>query len=278
MNHQKPVHSGQKNIDDYTMPVIVRAREYFLYDRFGTRYLDFYQNNGRAILGHRPQGVQRALKSTVSRGLVAEYPSLYTGRLEKLMTHVIPSHPFVRVYRDERSLQEALHEVVGDKAFSPHDPLSGDCGKDSELAYWRPYLGLCGEESAILLPILPFPGSFTPKVVCLRDEKLAQAMPSSETCSPLLLELLIRSTVALQASLKDVSLMWNDPFQGAFGVPRGPYVTTGLDAERYELFRREALACHIVVPPTPGEPIILPPRWSQGDVAGLVRVAQSFSR
>lgn len=278
MSQDKPVRTGQKKSDDYTMPVVVRAREYYLYDRYGTRYIDFYQNNGRAILGHRPAGVQRALKSTVSRGLVAEYPSVFSGRLEKLIAHVIPSHPFVRVYPDERTLEDALSRMTGETAFSPVDPAFGPLGKGTLLAYWRPYLGPCGEESAILLPILPFPGSFTPKVICVKEEKLADKAPPSGSCSPLLLDLLIKAVSALMASLVKGTPTWEDPFNGAFGTPRGPYVDTGLDETAYARFRSEAFAVRAVLPPVPSEPIMIPPAWNHGDVVELGRLARQYRR
>ncbi|AEC02406.1 hypothetical protein [Parasphaerochaeta coccoides] len=278
MSQDKPVRTGQKKSDGYIMPVVVRAREYYLYDRHGVRYLDFYQNNGRAILGHRPMGMQRALKSTISRGLVAEYPSVFQERLEKLIAHVIPSHPFVRVYPDERTLEDALRRMTGETALSPADPAFGSIGKGTLLAYWRPYLGSCGEESAILLPILPFPGSFTPKVVCVKDEKLAALAPPSGLCSPLLLDLLVKAVAVLRKAQEKEPLAWEDPFDGAFGKPRGPYVDTGLDEAAYARFRSEVLDVRVVLPPVPSEPVIIPSALNHGDVVALASIALKYRR
>lgn len=51
-----------------SVPLIRRARGYFLYTPDGRRFLDFYQDNGRAVLGHRSSGMQQVIKSTVSKG------------------------------------------------------------------------------------------------------------------------------------------------------------------------------------------------------------------
>jgi len=79
------------------MPLIRRARGYRLYDHRGRRYLDLWQNGGRSLLGHRPAGQTTLLKNLLSKGLAADLPSPYTGRLERALAALLPTHGQARV-------------------------------------------------------------------------------------------------------------------------------------------------------------------------------------
>src|SRR6056297_2680366 len=72
------------------IPVIRRARGYRLYDTHGNRYIDFYQNAGAAMNGHRPDGALRIFKATAAKGLWAEYPTVWKGRLERQFRQLFP--------------------------------------------------------------------------------------------------------------------------------------------------------------------------------------------
>ena len=111
--------------------LIRRARGYFLYTADGRRFLDFYQDNGRALLGHRVQGMQRVIKSTVSRGLLAPYPSVYGGRVERMVRKMFPSAGTVRVYRNRERLSGAVAAASHKPAsrIAVADPLSCQWGR-----------------------------------------------------------------------------------------------------------------------------------------------------
>ncbi|MFA6688951.1 MAG: glutamate-1-semialdehyde aminotransferase [Sphaerochaetaceae bacterium] len=260
------------------MPVVVRAREYYLYDRFGKRYVDFFQNHGRAILGHRPEGVQRALKSTISRGLVAEYPSVYQGRLEKILAQLLPDFPYVRIYPRQGSVAEFLKRRFGTDEVA--DPATGVMPQGCGASYWRPFLGDGGADTVLLFPILPFPGSFIPEIVCAGDEALANELPPSSPASPLLLDLLVKSVSALLRMYESeeavASRAMGNPLEGLFGRPRGPYLLTGLPEDRYRKLFHEALEAGVVLPPGPGIPMIFPARYNDGDVAEFRRIAARY--
>lgn len=268
----------QTEAETYTMPVVVRARGYYLYDRGGKRYIDFFQNHGRAILGHRPEGVQRALKSTISRGLVAEYPSIYQGRLEKILAQLLPDFPYVRIYPQPGSLGEFLRRTFGtDTVF---DPAVGTSPDGCKASYWRPFLGDGGADTVLLFPILPFPGSFIPEIVCVSDESLARKLPPAQPSSPLLLDLLIKSVSALlrlyQSEEAVVARATDNPLKGLFGEPRGPYLLTGLSEEPYRELYHEALAAGVVLPPGPEIPMIFPVDYHDGDIAEFRRIAARY--
>ncbi|NCC13844.1 MAG: glutamate-1-semialdehyde aminotransferase [Spirochaetia bacterium] len=258
--------------EGYTMPTVVRARSFYLYDGFGARYTDFFQNYGRAILGHRPDLIQRSIKSTVSRGLVSEYPSVFSGRLEKLLATLFPDFPVIRMYSDPQKVLQAIRSVSGDVPF---DPATSPEHASRTVSYWRPYLGFGGADSVMLLPILPFPGSFVPQVVCLKEEACTGDVPPSDAVSPLLLDLLVKTTANLIRSLESdetVKKRMDNPLAGVFET-RGPYGLTGLSPARYEAFALEALSLKVVLPPTADVPFIIPGEYAKGDVRPFLELA-----
>jgi len=282
----------------FRMPIIVRARGYRLYDRYNKRYLDLYQNNGRAILGHRVDTLQRTLKSTVNRGLLAEYPSIYDGRLEKILKLMFTDYPNFRIYKNRERAMVAISHAVG-KGIYPEDiadPAMKTLSKQQRIAFWRPFLsdlpsqprssehdeGTAPEQARpdFLLPILPFPGGFAPEVVCVKRDSLAEKMPPSDMISPFLVD----GTVKVLSKLIKASHGINregSEFQRLIDVfewnRRGPYINTGLDQVAYtELFKR-ALNEGILLPPSEKLPIIIPREFSEGELAGFTYFVQTLS-
>lgn len=266
----------QEQSEGYTMPTVVRARNFHLYDRYGVRYTDFFQNYGRAILGHRPQLIQKAVKSTVSRGLISEYPSVFSGRLEKLLARLFPSFPVIRLYADQQKAVQVARLVSDDAIF---DPALSIKQASRTVSYWRPFLGFGGADSVMLFPILPFPGSFVPQVVCLKEEACTAAIPPSDCISPLLLDLLVKTVASLMQVLESEEMVkerMNNPLEGVFDT-RGPYGLTGLSDMRYEAFALEALALKIVLPPKADIPFIIPGSYTEGDVRPFLELSRRYA-
>ncbi|WP_320129460.1 glutamate-1-semialdehyde aminotransferase [uncultured Sphaerochaeta sp.] len=267
-----------KDGEGYTMPVVVRARSFYLYDRYGVRYIDFFQNHGRAILGHRPEMMQRAIKSTVDRGLVSEYPSVFSGRLEKLLAQLFPGYLAFRIYSDSHVIADIARKVSPD-AKAIYDPACPVLENSCKVSYWRPYLEVGGADSVLLFPILPFPGSFIPQVVCIKDQALADELPLSDCVSPLLLDLLIKATASLIHEMKSeesVVKRMDNPLKGLFET-RGPYGITNLDDIRYREFYHEALKLRVVLPPTADIPFIIPGIYSKGDISEFLRLSAQYA-
>jgi hypothetical protein len=222
--------------------------------------------------------MQRAIKSTVSRGLVSEYPSVFEGRLEKLLAQLFPDCPVVRIYSDRRTV-EGLVRLVSSDAQAIYDPACSDPENRAEVSYWRPYLGDGGANSVMLLPILPFPGSFIPQVVCCKDKTLGSELPPSDCVSPLLLDLLVKATASLICELKEeetVAKRMDNPLEGVFET-RGPYGMTHLDPIRYREFYREALRLRVVLPPSESVPFIVPGAYSRGDVDEFLKLSVRYA-
>lgn len=68
---------------DYLLPegrIARRARGWHVYDSAGARYLDFWQADGAALLGHRPRGLGRLIAAELDRGLLAGLPTAWAAR------------------------------------------------------------------------------------------------------------------------------------------------------------------------------------------------------
>ncbi len=176
------------------VPVVRRAREYHLYSVSGKRYLDLWQNGGRSLLGHKPGRLTTVLKDTLSRGLIADLPSVFTGRLMRVLQTTFPAYREFRICRGlAQGLQLAglyLGRRVGADELT--DPLlKPEAVGKTQVSFWRPLL-TDPPASEVLLPVLPFAMSGAPQVVCFRGN-LDPDFPAQEPVSGVLLAGLLRT-------------------------------------------------------------------------------------
>lgn len=270
----------QNDRPPYSMPLVVRARDYHVYDRNGRRYVDFYQNHGRAILGHRPDGMLQAIKGTVARGLLAEYPTVHLGRLEKIVEQLLPGYRVARLYDGRRRTVETLSMVFGkdDVPLVIADPALDVSAYGRTVAFWRPFLTDHEVNAEVLIPILPFPGNFVCEIVCVKDMTVADQLPPSDAISPLVLDLLIKASGMLLSlgEKRRRQFFRRTAIHDLLDQTDGPYGVTVLDGERYEEFCTAALDAGVLLPPTQSSPIIIPPELSEGEMARFLPVAQQY--
>ncbi|MFP4010463.1 MAG: hypothetical protein ACLFUM_02090 [Spirochaetaceae bacterium] len=217
------------------LPRIRRARDFRLYAEDGTRYLDLYQNGGRAILSHRPKGLAPRVKDVISQGLWGAYPSVYPYRLERVLRGLFPAYPVIRVYADASRAADVVAAVVGERPRDQALSVAGDAdpaASPPRAEWWRPFLpqrsalssprpsveaGTGGAPQAdasappvapelpaapaVILPVLPFPAAFAPQVVCA-DSHVGAALPPSEMISPVLLAGLVHAAHLLEGVLR----------------------------------------------------------------------------
>ena len=249
-------------------PRIRRTRGYFLYTADGRRFLDFYQDNGRALLGHRVPGMQRALKSTVAKGLLAPYPSVYSQRVERMVKKLFPSCNDVRMYRTKERLcgavAAALHKPV--HTVRIRDPLFHDSG---ELMLWRPFLPGPQMNAPFLVPVLPFPGDFAPWVVVVNQRNLM--LPVSDTVSPFLTDALVKVTAQLYEKL---SLPEEDlsAFDSPFWERRGRYLVMKVEEPFYKRLYEKALRAEIFLPPSVSLAGIIPLEHEPGQIKKFLKL------
>ena len=171
------------------LPPIKRARDFYLYDEKGRRFLDLYLDGGRALCGHRPNGLSNVLKNTISRGLYAPYPSVYSNRLDKVLKQGFPRFAFREVYRSTESFEKAFGGPVH---FS--DPAKA--AESGESSLWRPFLPV-SEGCERLLVQFPYPGVDAVAILSRKDN-----LPPSDYLSPVTESGLVRSWFDLQIRLE----------------------------------------------------------------------------
>jgi hypothetical protein len=146
--------------------------------------------------------------------------------------------------------------------------------------YWRPFIPEQQVKPDLLLPIFPFPGSFAPYVVCVRDVDLLQKMPASDMVSPFLLDGLIKSISLLIRSMHSPTGSGSE-FQRLVDIlewdRRGPYINTRLEPVTYVEVFKKALEQGVLLPPGENYPIILPREFSDGEIQGVLRFVRMIN-
>ncbi len=260
------------------VPVIRRAREYHLYSLSGTRYLDLWQNGGRSLLGHRPGGLTTVLKNTISKGLAADLPSIYSGRLRRLLQEMFPEY---RDFRLTGSAAEGLQiaSLYLDRNVGPNelvDPLA-EQGESAagEVRLWRPLLPdpLPGE---VLFPVLPFSMAGAPAVVCFR-KILPSGFPGQKPISAVILAGLLRCLKDLRRfvlpewfrpDLLDACPGWRQ---------KGIYLVPEFDLGRYEkVFERFLEAGVLLSPAAPYVSILPGGEISKGELRKMIGLFFAF--
>ncbi len=248
---------------DY-FPAVRRARGYFLYSTDGRRFLDFYQDKGRALLGHRPEGIQGIIKSTVSKGLISPYPSVYRQKAVRALTELFPRAVSIRLYGSKLELYGALasafNKSIGE--ISPADPVFGDKG---EISLWRPFLDHDLNGVSVLLPVIPCPEGFAPHAAVVLNREISLG---GESCSsPLALNCfaktiyrLIRTAVPPEERLR---MFDRGPWDR-----RGIYLLFNIAGQKYADFSNAALNAGVLLPPDSRIPGIIPLSFEPGHIKG----------
>ncbi|MFP4441515.1 MAG: hypothetical protein ACLFST_00190 [Spirochaetia bacterium] len=237
------------------LPGINRAREYYLYDRNGTRYLDFYQNRGRALLGHRPDGVSALLKSEISKGVYSELPSREEEWAARELKRFFGG--YVSIFRN---IESAMLKCTGGKV--PKDLLTDPGNPGAEAVLWRPFFGTGTETARYVFPVLPFPGAWFPQPVISADSP----PPPGDAVSPIQLRLIIKILDLLKNALdreKELSVWWKR-FDAPCWKRRGPYLIYRGKNEYKKMFSC-FLENGILLNPRE-EASIIPGKCSEGDL------------
>jgi hypothetical protein len=253
------------------LPPVVRARDFRLYAQDGRRFVDLWQNNGAAILGHTHTGILRELKNAAERGLYAPLPHSQERRLLKALAALLPGMSF-RLYRGEGALLQAL----GTAGF-PDPALEATMPPPPAAALWRPFLDSAPPGDRPLMPVLPQPWPDALSVLALppEPEGIALAPPDSQLIPPTILAAATRGVYGLIAA------------KAARGSPRWPRIEKALDEKKWR--RRGIYLCRegapddeayaalfrlflergFLLPPVRTQPLILPGALSPGEEAKL---------
>jgi hypothetical protein len=245
------------------LPPVRRAREYRLYDENGNRYLDFYQNNGRAILGHRPAGMSTAVKNEISKGTYSEYPSPEMWKTTRALESFFGRKAVVY-----RNLESALLTVTEGKY--PDDPAASDFSmKRNRAVFWRPFLEIDYWEYDFVFPVLPFPGSWLPQAVIHSNNPVQSFFQDKgdSTVSPILLCLLRHVLLRLRKALRETR--FSEEWWSRFEIPpwqrKGPYLFFQDDSAGYKKLFYDFLREGILINPNPNRASVIPGECSDGE-------------
>ncbi len=262
------------NTPFHSMPLFKRGRGYRLYDYKGNTYLDFYQNGGHALLGHGGKRITTVIKNVISKGILTDLPSIYTGRLEKLLVQTFCGFLSVRiVYSMERALELASiylgRKVKSSEAYDP--ALTTQGGKDAEISYWRPLIPGEARETEVLIPILPFSMGHTPQAVCFRKSPPPD-FPKSDPISPVILAGALRSLYNLK---KHRMPAWfrEDLLKGCPAwIQRGIYIVPDFGPEAYRKVFTGFLKGGLILSPHYPGPSIFPAELSEGEFKKMIKL------
>jgi hypothetical protein len=233
------------------LPPIKRCRDYHLYDYKGNRYLDLYLDGGRALMGHKPGKVMLPLKNSLEKGIWALYPSVYSGRLKKILSKLFPSYEQQTFFANAERAQNAL-----------------GVEKYAQSIEWIPFTVGKGER-LIVRPLIP---GIDQTVIILSHEEI----PSGDLISPVLLEGMIRSfhDYELFQERKDFSL-W-DEFDNLEKWERsGPCLSYKGTEEDYKRISEQALEKKILIPCKKEQPLFIPIQLSLYEKQILIELLTS---
>jgi len=258
------------------LPRVLRARDFHLYTEGGKRLVDLWLQGGRAVLGHKPPGVLLELKNAAERGLFSPFPHPLERRLTKALTVLCPDRSF-RFYNDPSSMYHAVEKALSSKGAPFNrsaipDPAFPDSNAEKvTVTLWRPFVEPV-PQVPILIPVLPWP--LGPAVLAL-DKSLEVSFPQGELIPPVLLAPAARALYDLAAQIRTPSRQRYYRVEKAVtGVwqRRGIYLTTRVDGEKYAELFQSFLEAGFLLPPSAGEPVILPAVMSKGEETQLAKL------
>ena len=257
-----------------------RARGPRLYLADGRRILDLWLDGGRAVLGHKVEGVFLAFKNTAERGLLAPWPGHpLCAALERALSAFFAGlleDPVPLVFDTQEALDAAL------KALGP-----------SDQALWRPWSDTAAKSplvkpAPVLVPVLPFSFPGAPLVLVVERSLLAARLAadgdkgtlSSRFPAPAGLAAALRALELLaRAPDRDIPALY-PPLVPLFKGEGAPWRLCGSwlsplvrpSVAHWKAFRAGALDAGLLLPPTPDEPLCLSSGYSDGECALLYRV------
>ena len=242
------------------LPPIRRARLWRLYAENGARYLDFWMDGGRSILGAKGTGTGTAAKAAIDMGLTRPFPSVREARLEKTLVSAYPPYAAARFYGNELIARAAADLV------SP----------DAKIAVLRPFgehLRLNSEAQAarIAMPLLPCPSILAPTVLLFTEEEDA-AKAKGELLAPALLASAQRALYEFDRfRLTYSESLWKrvDRRLGPYFERKGPYLFPRCTESDYEPFFTAALGSGALLSPFFEEPSLIPGDFDDGELARL---------
>jgi hypothetical protein len=255
------------------IPQIKRAREYRLYDYKGNRFLDFYQNNGHSILGHRPGTLTKQIKNTISRGLIYDIPSVYQKRLKKELAKTFKDYKSFHIFNSLEHALKNAYEYLNTDPLLIGDPAFNNIEK---ISFYRPFLTEKIEKqlfskSDILIPILPFSLGGSPVITCIKKNI---DNIQDDHISPFILSGTLNSIYNLR---KAVLHNYRFSIKSKYWTCIGIYLVPNMKKEKYKKAFKYFLNNGILISPYYNKPSILPGTATPGEIKKVIGIFNNIT-
>ncbi|MDX9799832.1 MAG: hypothetical protein RBT69_00695 [Spirochaetia bacterium] len=267
-------------------PVMKRARGYRFYSQNGKRFLDFYQEGGKSVLGATPAGFSAALKKEIDKGNYYSTCSLFDKKILKGLKELTGLSSFNAglfctaddavkfISANEEQVFRLSSEFLS--ADFPDPELSGNL-----IFLWYPFCGITLKDflarHRYVIPLLPFPGAISPVVLLSSKADLA----GNNTVPPLLLAgLNIIIYRLIQHIEKDPYKTWEN-FIGKIDKiwdVSPPYLFPRYDRGKQEFVYKTFLENRILIQPAFSGISTLPAEISDGERALFLKTADKVIR
>lgn len=253
------------------LPFILRAKEYYVYDEKGKRYLDLYVGGGRYALGHRLPHRLQMIKNILSRGLFSNYPhdKFFQTRILRVCEEYFSHNVKVWLFRDSSSFSNFKEENI--KSIKLQEVWEGHL---EDFLLIRPFQDKVLKENifySFLLPLPAFIGKV--EVIIQKTHEISSLNYSSDEWDFFSQKILENSLYNLMRSEKRKHLPISHKVDFSFlGHQQGFYLVPSVTKEEYEriflIFKEEG----ILISPIHQEPIFLNPLLKEHDLK-LIRKA-----
>lgn len=237
--------------------VVKRARGHRIYTQSNERILDLCMDFGRAVIGHRPNGLSLALKNSIERGIYAPYGNKFENRLIKDLNRRFPEYPFVTLlsYEDKT-------KVISDNIIDPLISIE----KKGKLGYWRPFVD--APDTTHLIILYPLPGLNQTTVLVSKERPDLE----SDSVSPVLLSGILRSLNDYDMVLKKFKPESYDLYKSIKNaVVKPPYIIFNSTKAEYKELCCSALKEGVLLN-SRNQINVLPPDYSDGENKKILKV------
>ncbi len=264
-------------------PVIKRVRGYRFYSQDGIRYLDFYQENGKSILGSRPAGFSNALKKEIEKGNYYSVSSGYEKKIIRALKELSGTDSFnAAVFCTAGEAAEFISAKEDREVrVCPDFPETSSYDRKGMICQWYPFCGITLKDfladHRYVMPLLPFPGSFSPVVLLSSDADLAGGTP----VSPLLLAgLNIIIYRLIQHIEKEPYKDWKEFIEKIDKIwdVKTPYLLPRYTKDNQPFVYKTFLANQILIQPVFSGLSALPAEISDGERAIFLKTADKVIR
>ena len=273
------------------LPVINRARDFRLYTCSGQKIMDFYQDGGNAVLGHRIPGLSLSMKQSIEKGVLFPCRTRYDSRLKKAVELLAGKEIFYSVYQGEEALFSGLGRDI--PQFFPEDneksiniyqdisknqendaqEISGRNLPDRDTVFWHPFSGDSIEELLekyqFVVPVIPFPGTLSPRMVLSKSSSL----PANGRVSPVALAAFITAVYSLINSPCDLHKIWasEEAQVSRLWSRKGIYLIPQYKDNFHEKIFINLLDKGYLISPDYNVPSILPGKISKGEKDNFIK-------